>query len=383
MKVWAAFLAAGVLLGLLGPCLLGSGEAASAASSGGTVWLCRPGLKDNPCTASLTTTVVRGNGSRSVQRFSPTKNPPVDCFYVYPTVSLQGTLNANLDVDPEERTVATQQASRFSQVCRVYAPIYPQLTETAVAQGAINPRTTAVAYRGLLAAWNDYLAHDNHGRGVVVIGHSQGAALLIGLIKREIDPNPGERHLLVSALLMGGNVAVPKNKVVGGDFAHIPACQANAQTGCVIAYSTFNAPPPADSYYGRLSTSINAHDGIEPTSLTGLQVLCTNPASLNGGSAPLVPYFRSDGQVSTPWVSYPNLYRARCRTAQGASWLQVTSTARRGDSRPLVQQTSGPASGLHPDDVNLALGNLIDVVRSESAAYVGANAAATTGGAGG
>jgi hypothetical protein len=384
MKVRAVFLAAGVLLGLLGPCLLESGGAASAASSGGTVWLCRPGLKNNPCTTSLTTTVVRANGSKTVQRFARAKNPPVDCFYVYPTVSLQGTLNANLDVDPEERAVATQQASRFSQVCRVYAPIYPQLTETAVAHGAINPRTTAVAYRGLLAAWNDYLAHDNHGRGVVLIGHSQGAALLIGLMKREIDPNPEERHLLVSALLMGGNVAVPTNKVGGGDFAHIPACQANTQTGCVIAYSTFNAQPPADSSYGRLATSINAHDGIEPTSLTGLQVLCTNPASLNGGSGPLVPYFRSDGQVSTPWVSYPNLYRARCRTAQGATWLQVTSTARRGDNRPVVQQTSGPASGLHPNDVNLALGNLVDVVRSESAAYAGANAATTTtGGAGG
>ena len=156
------------------------GASASAAPSGRTVWLCRPGLANNPCSASLTTTVVRANGSKSVQRFSPAKNPPVDCFYVYPTVSTQGTLNANLRIDPEERAIATQQASRFSQVCRVYAPIYPQLTETALSQGAINPRTTTVAYNGLLAAWNDYLAHDNHGRGVVLIGHSQGAALLIG-----------------------------------------------------------------------------------------------------------------------------------------------------------------------------------------------------------
>jgi len=377
MRVRATHLAVGVLLGLLGPCLLASGEAGSAARSGGTVWLCRPGAPDNPCTASLTTTVVRGDGSKSVQHVSPAKNPPLDCFYVYPTVSLQGTLNANLHIDPEERQVATEQASRFSQVCRVYAPIYPQLTEYATTHGAINPRTTEVAYRGLLAAWNDYLAHDNHGRGVVLIGHSQGAALLIGLIKRQIDPNPEERHLLVSALLMGGNVAVPTGKVVGGDFTHIPACQADTQTGCVIAYSTFNAQPPADSVYGSLSTSINAHDGIEPTSLTGLQVLCTNPASLSGGTAALVPYFLSNGQVATPWVSYPNLYRAQCRTAGGASWLQVTSTAGQGDGRPLAQQTSGPRYGLHNDDVNLALGNLVDVVRSESAAYAGAEAAAT------
>ena len=168
---------------------------------------------------------------------------------------------------------------------------------------------------------------------------------------------------------MGGNVAVPKGKVVGGDFTHVPACQAAGQTGCVIAYSTFNTQPPAGSSFGRLSTSINAHDGIEPTSIKGLQVLCTNPASLSGGTAPLVPYFQSDGQVPTPWVSYPNLYRAQCRTAQGATWLQVTSTARPGDNRPLVQQTAGAGSGLHIDDVNLALGNLVNDVRTESAAY--------------
>jgi hypothetical protein len=52
-----------------------------------TVWLCRPGLRDNPCEANLTTTVVRSTGATSVQRAAPAKNPPIDCFYVYPTIS--------------------------------------------------------------------------------------------------------------------------------------------------------------------------------------------------------------------------------------------------------------------------------------------------------
>jgi hypothetical protein len=51
------------------------------------VWLCRPGLRDNPCEANLTTTVVRSTGATSVQRAAPAKNPPIDCFYVYPTIS--------------------------------------------------------------------------------------------------------------------------------------------------------------------------------------------------------------------------------------------------------------------------------------------------------
>ncbi len=312
---------------------------------------------------------MRANGTRSIQRAVPAKNPPVDCFYVYPTVSTQPTDNANLHIDPEERGVAREQASRFSQVCRVYAPMYPQLTLTALRNGTINTHTTAIAYGGVLSAWNDYLAHDNKGRGVVLIGHSQGAALLIGLIKQEIDPNPAERHLLVSALLMGGNLAVPIGKAVGGDFAHVPACQSNSQIGCVVAYSTFNSQPSEYSSFGRLSTSINANDGFEPKSIQGLQVLCANPAALAGGSGPLVPYFPSEGSFSTPWVSYPNLYRAQCRTSGGATWLQVTDISGPKDSRPVLQQTSGPGWGLHDDDVNLALGNLVQVVRDESLAY--------------
>jgi len=359
-------------LGVAAASTAGAATAAAvstAESRASTVWLCRPGLRSNPCLGNLTTSVVYPNGSSSTQRAAPAANPPVDCFYVYPTVSTQPTVNANLHIDPQERAVALEQASRFSQVCRVYAPVYPQLTLAALDDGEINPRTTAIAYRGVLSAWNDYLAHYNDGRGVVLIGHSQGAALLIGLIKRQIDPDPAERRLLVSALLMGGNVLVPVGKVVGGDFTHVPACQANTQTGCVVAYSAFSSQPSADSSFGRPATSINGGDGIEPTSTAGLQVLCTNPAALAGGTGMLLPYFLPGGSGRVPWVSYPDLYQAQCRTAQGATWLAVTDVAGPNDTRPVVQQTSGAGWGLHQDDVNLALGNLVQLVRDEAAAY--------------
>ena len=212
----------------------------------GTVWLCRPGVADNPCLANLTTTVVRADGTKSVRRSAPAKHPPIDCFYVYPTVSRQKTANANLHVDPEETAVAMAQASRFSQVCKVYAPMYPQLTTTGIGLGGrtIDAKAAATAYLGVLSAWKDYLAHDNHQRGVVLIGHSQGSSLLIPLIRREIDPSPTERQLLVSALLMGGNVTVPTGQTEGGDFKNIPACQSNQQIGCVVAYSSFDTTPP-------------------------------------------------------------------------------------------------------------------------------------------
>ncbi len=373
-----------MMLGFFGATQLVGNEVATASpSTPSTVWLCRPRLSDNPCTSNLTTTVVRANGTY-IQRTRPAAKPPVDCFYVYPTVSTQPTANANLHIDPQERAVAIAQASRFSQVCRVYAPMYPQLTLSAISNG-IRPRSAAIAYLGMLSAWNDYLAHYNKGRGVVLIGHSQGASLLIALIKREVDPYPKKRHLLVSALLMGGNVTVPTGQVVAGDFAHIPGCRTKVQTGCVVAYSTFSSPPPANSFFGRVGTSISALSGLSPTTTAGLAVLCTNPASLAGGTGALLPYFptkafpnsrssleygaTSKHSIRTPWVSYPNLYGAQCESSGGATWLQATDIAGPKDTRPIVQPVLGPRWGLHLDDVNLALGNLVQIVRDESVAY--------------
>ena len=75
----------------------------------------------------------------------------------------------------------------------------------------------------------------------------------------------------------------------------------------------------------------------------------------------LVPYFVQNGG-RIPWVTYPNLYRAQCQSARGATWLQVTALTGPNDSRPVVQQSSGPGWGLHAYDVNLAYGNLVQIV---------------------
>ena len=247
--------------------LLGSGLAATSASAAGTVWLCKPGLANNPCESDLTTTVQFGNGFSFVDTHAkPASNPPIDCFYVYPTVSSQFTPNANLNIDPEETQIAIDQASRFSQVCNVYAPIYPQLTLIALTFGLVTPEAAAIAYGGVLSAWQDYLANYNHGRGVVLIGHSQGSALLNQLMKEQIDPNPALRKQLVSALLLGGNVTVPTGGVVGGDFQHVPACQIAWQTGCVVAYSSFLNEPPDPSYFGRVKSSLFKRPAKSPAS---------------------------------------------------------------------------------------------------------------------
>jgi Protein of unknown function (DUF3089) len=347
-----------------------------------TEWLCRPGLPNNPCESSEATTVISATGRTRVSP-APAADPKIDCFYVYPTVSDQKTAVANLHVDPEERAIAINQASRFSQVCRVFAPMYRQATlsaiQTATSPGAkSNAVKIDVGYKDVVAAWNDYLTHDNNGRGVVLIGHSQGAGVLIQLMRSQIDTDPNERRLLVSALILGGNVTVKTGSDVGGDFTNIPACRSRTQTGCVVAYSSFAQAPPANSLFGRPGTGPRAG---QPTA-ANLQVLCVNPASPSGGSGTLIPYFTTTkfpgliGTVSgsvpsapTPWVSYPDRYTARCETANDASWLQVTPLNTAGDTRPVVTQTLGPTWGLHLYDINIALGDLIDLVKTQAQAF--------------
>ncbi|HXQ18689.1 MAG TPA: DUF3089 domain-containing protein [Acidimicrobiales bacterium] len=343
---------------------IGTTDAGAAASS--TVWLCKPGLANNPCASNLDATVEAADGSTHVVQTADAKNPPIDCFYVYPTVSGQQTVNATLHIDPAETGVAVAQAARFSQYCRVYAPMYRQVTLSGLSHDT--PAAGAEAYGDVQSAFLDYLKHDNHGRGIVFIGHSQGAGVLIELLKSQVDPKPAVRKLLVSALLMGGNVTVPIGKVVGYDFRHIPACTSASETGCVVAYSSFDQPPPTNSLFGRPGQGVSLLSG--QTASAGLQVLCVNPAAPGGGPADLAPYFPTPGGSAAPWVTYPGLYRAQCMSVGGATWLQVTTIATPGDTRPVESQVLGPTWGLHLVDVNIALGNLVSLVGTESKAYV-------------
>ena len=75
-----------------------------------------------------------------------------------------------------------------------------------------------IAYQSIRAGFEDYLAHYNDGRPIVVIGHSQGAAMLILLLSHLVDKNPALRSRLVLAMILGGNVEVPTGRLSGGAF---------------------------------------------------------------------------------------------------------------------------------------------------------------------
>lgn len=344
------------------------------ADAGPTVWLCRPGANPDPCASSLTATAVLADGTRHGEPTPAPTRGDLDCFYVYPTVSQESAPNADLQIQPAETNVAIAQAARFSQTCRVWAPMYRQRTVGDlfnVQHGAASSPQNQLALNSLRSAWRDYLAHDNNGRRVVLIGHSQGAAMLIRLIKQDIDPDPVVRRKIALALLMGGNVTVADGNrlggaLAGGSFQHLPLCTRHGESGCVIAYSTFPSMPPAFSLFGRAGAGVSLLSG---ETATNRQVVCVNPAALSGSPSavatlhPFVPSAQIPTvRVSTPWASFPGRYRAQCRHSGTATWLEVTSTKQTAGQPTLLQENLGPAWGYHVVDVTLALGDLVDDV---------------------
>jgi hypothetical protein len=335
----------------------------------GTVWLCRPGLAGDPCAGPLRTTAEAADGLSTIEPAAAPRNSRFDCFYVYPTVSTEPGLNSDLTVLPAEVNVAMDQAALFSQVCDVWAPMYRQITINGLGKAYIDPGPGKIAYASLLSAWKDFITHYDNGRPIIFIGHSQGSSMLIRLLQAEVEPTRALRHRTVVAILAGGNVTVPVGREVGATFRHLPLCTSPRQTGCVIAYSSFPAQPPANADFGRPGQGVSIYSG--QTATAGVNVACVNPASLSGGSGDLSLYFPAAraSAVGTSWVTYPRMYSASCQSRDGATWLEVRKIASGLDIRPKLTEALGPAWGYHLIDINLALGNLIADVRGEEAAY--------------
>jgi hypothetical protein len=360
----------------------------------GDNWLCRPARQD-ACAVDLTTTVIAADGKLTREAWAANPKALIDCFYVYPTVSNEPTPNSDMIPGPNEQRVVRVQFARFASQCRPFAPLYRQRTLAGLrASSAGNPWTAelALAYNDVLDAWNYYLEHDNQGRGVVLIGHSQGSRMLAELIKNEIDGKPIQSRI-ISAVLLGANLPVPQGQDAGGAFQKVPLCRSAKQTGCVITYSSFrsNAPPPENSLFGKVPGE-------------GMASGCTNPAALGGGSGEMHSYFWNSSNsgvttepmswvtpmqtkpwvtpvqpIETPFVSVPGLLSAECVSNQNGSYLAVTV---HGDAAgPRTSDIIGdvvvnghvlPEWGLHLIDVNLAMGNLVELVGQESKAYLAA-----------
>jgi len=336
-------------------------------------WLCLPGRAD-VCSTPLATTALNPNGYGSTGGSSVAKDPPLDCFYVYPTVSRDQAMNSDLDAGAEEKVTVEVQFARFASVCRTFAPIYRQMTLGAVAAysaGGNIDTAAALAYGDVSAAWRDYLTTKNDGRPFVLVGHSQGSVMLQQLIAKEVETNPAVAARMKLAILPGFNVIVPQGKLVGGTFKKTPLCNHPGETGCVIAYSSFREKnvPPEGAMFGIAERP-------------GMTVGCVNPARPGATDwVPLDSYWfarssypvpggpiswSTEGSPPSPFLRTEGLVSAKCINDGPRGYLWIRTNHKPGEK--WTDRVGGevgllgmflPGWGMHLSDVDEAQGDLI------------------------
>ncbi|HWE46092.1 MAG TPA: DUF3089 domain-containing protein [Caulobacteraceae bacterium] len=327
-------------------------------------WLCRPGA-EAVCAAEMDALGFDAQGQRTPEpRFKLADDAPVDCFYVYPTISQEHGTFADAKSEPSIVRVARAQAGRFASVCGLYVPLYRQFTLEALfkPRDEKNPPNFNPPYDDVKAAWRHYLEHDNHGHGVILIGHSQGTILLQRLLAEEIDGKPEQKRLVLA--LLGGNpgFSTPPGKAVGGTLKSIPVCHSRGEAGCVLTWSSYLADDTSAPIFGR----------AQP----GMEAACTNPAAIGGGRAPLKGFVHKPAiapESDPPFVEQLGQMSAECVADKGGATLRI-----RIEPGPfagfikdgLAKTSTLPGWGLHALDYNILEGDLIDDVAASSATWM-------------
>ena len=331
-------------------------------------WLCRPGRTD-ACAGRLDALTLTPDGRRTPAPFRPAVDPAVDCFYVYPTVSTDGGMFSDLNPGPEEARTVLVQAGRFRSVCRVFAPNYRQVTMLGLGLSILTGGPDwSTPYADVRAAWRDYLRRDNNGRGVVLIGHSQGAIVLGQLLADEIERDTAQRRLLVSAVLAGHpGVPVPEDEQVGAELGVTPLCRSREQIGCAVVFATYaDDDPTLGRFFGRT---------------TGRAAACVHPGAPGGGAGPLRAFLPAPPDArpgDPPFVEVTGQLQAECRSDRNGSVLRVRVLP--GPNANLVRSAMAesvylPSWGLHVLDISLTQGSLLDMVDAQARAWTEARTA--------
>lgn len=330
-----------------------------------SVWLCHPEKDGDVCSEDLSSTVVEGDGTLTLEPHVPSADPAFDCFYLYPTCSLDQEGNSDWEPGAEEAFMVKNQAARLSEVCRVFAPVYRQRTIRALFDDTLDGDRD-MAFGDVEEAWRFYLEHHNEGRGVVLVAHSQGAYMLKQLLADVIEPEHPE--LLVGAWPIGAAVEP-------GDF-ETPLCSSADEAGCALSYLSYRVeePPDDDFIFAKV----------------GSDVACLNPAGIGAGSVELHGYYpteipdglaafmpggsnpwQEEGEdIETPFYTLPGLVTAECAATGETGYLAVSVHPDPED--PRADDIGGdflPGWGLHLVDVNIAMGDLVDLAERQYAAW--------------
>lgn len=333
-------------------------------------WLCRPDRNGpDPCaTSDLSATDVRPDGEKVVMPHVRSAEPKAECFYVYPTVDLDLVPGNHADLEDTRRVLATTraQAARFTEACRLWVPLYHQVTLGAWLQPRHElDRLLTIAFADVDRAFREFIAAIPPSRPIVLVGHSQGAEMVVRLLRAYFDRDQAMRARLLLAMPIGGEVEVATGSTVGGTFENLPLCTRPLETGCIVAYRTHHARQPVDpSRWAPRSGHETAC--VDPSAVDRPEPERSAPHTLSRAYYPargdLARFVRGASDVTTPFLVVRDFYRAKCaKGEQGYAYLAVDSESE-GPVDLRSRRFDLGKLGLHVLDLQLPQGDLVDLV---------------------
>ncbi|MBL9002781.1 MAG: DUF3089 domain-containing protein [Myxococcales bacterium] len=336
-------------------------------------WACRPDVSGDACDGNLTAVEVLPNGLTEIVQHQPAASPKIDCFYIYPTVDLNPLPGLHQDIQDKAAPYKTIgiQAARLSEVCRVFAPLYRQVTiGTYLSSADERSLCFDVAYDDVHRAFEQYLQNDNQGRGFVIYGHSQGAQITSRLVRERIETDPAVRARLVAALPIGWLIGTDAAGSTGGSFKSIPVCKTKSQIGCVMGYRTYAAGNPFPTDAGDYREGAAGVCTLPPDPALAQTTLSRSffPSDLDSGGK-----FPASIASQAPYVLYRRMYKARCISQGDMKGMEIALAAEVGDARQNPLDFSSlilsSTNGTHVLDVQFTEGDLIDTIAAKAAAY--------------
>ena len=179
-------------------------------------------------------------------------NCEVDLFYVLPTIFSDKNKaymqwHDKPEIQKKAELIARQNTGIFAGYTRVFAPYYRQYEFRRILKEISQPETGSSRVKreifDVKNAFRYYLKHLNNGRPFILFGFSQGATVLLEVMKTELaDPKVNAK--LVAAYLIG----YPKMPKSFPGFPHLRTAGGARDTGVIINYNS-QAPGEVTSIF--------------------------------------------------------------------------------------------------------------------------------------
>jgi hypothetical protein len=302
-------------------------------------------------------------------------DPPADVFFVHPTTYDGGhDWNSPIQQDQGDRTLARvmlpNYAGPFAKLGRVFAPHYRQAALYAFLTLRDDARDARVfAYGDVAAAFRQYLAHDNGGRPIILVGVEQGGTLAAHLAHDALAADPSLKKRLIAVYLI--DTVVPRDGHRPGSA--LPACATRQAAGCVVAWTQAFVDDPAQAKR-LIDRALVWDDTGALVTLGGRAALCVNPltGTETGALAPARMNLGAVNATNLEWGARPAFlpHEVNARCVDGVLHVSRPSSPSLRPSGSWADRKKAPA-------YNLFYADLEADAKARTATFMAAEAAAS------